>query len=93
MSKKIIDSKNFDNTDWSDDGDDDETEDSENENESENESEQSKEKEESESEDDIDKNLFFCPCNSVILKKRHLLIKHYYTSKHQKYMRDFPEEN
>ena len=86
MSKKIIDSKNFDNTDWSDDEDDDETK------ESENESEKSKEKEESESEDDIDKNLFFCPCNSVILKKRHLLIKHYYTSKHQRYIRENPDE-
>jgi len=90
MSKKIIDSKNFDNTDWSDDESDDDDEESENE--SENESEQSKEREESESEDDIDKNLFFCPCGSTILKKRHLLLKHYYTSKHQKHIRENQDE-
>ena len=82
MSKKIQESENYDDDDW--DGDDDE--------ESENESEGSKEKEESESEDDIDKNLFFCPCNSVILKKKHLLLKHYYTSKHQRYIRENPDE-
>jgi len=86
MSKKIQESENYDDDDW--DGDDDETE-----SESENESEGSKEKEESESEDDIDKNLFFCPCGSTILKKRHLLIKHYWTNRHQKHMRDFPEDH
>jgi len=84
LSKKIQESENYDDDDW--DGDDDE------ESESENESEGSKEKEESESEDDIDKNLFFCPCGSTILKKRHLLLKHYYTSKHQKHIRENQDE-
>jgi hypothetical protein len=85
MSKVIEKSEKYDSEEWSDDGSDD--------GESENESEKSKEKEESESEDDIDKNLFFCPCNSVILKKKHLLLKHYYTSKHQRYILENPDEN
>jgi len=87
MSKKIQESENYDDDDCDgyDESDDDDEE-------SENESEGSKEKEESESEDDIDKKIFFWPCGSTILKKRHLLLKHYYTSKHQKHIRENKDE-
>jgi len=37
--------------------------------------------------------MHFCCCGSTILKKDHLLVKHWHTAKHQKYLRENPEEN